>query len=665
MTQASESAATGPRTAGTVTRLFAARVGETPDAPALIAVSGTLSYAELDSRANRLAGRLLASRLPQGATVAVALAEEADTVVALLAVLKAGGAYALLASGAPGTAERQLAAAAPYALLTDARTRYTLGTGAVDHRVILLEDGREDGREAVPGQPADDPGADPADDPGADPGAEPGGTAAVLFTGADGSRAVPLGHERLLAAHAAWAEVAGTTPGDRHLITARLDVTAFAAGWTRALCGGGALVLPGPARERGGDLRRVLAEERVTVLHTDPGWAVHLFGPRRAPAPDSLRLVTVTGDRLYVDQQATLQRRLSPGVRLLNVYGVTETAGVGTWFELARLSRPVARSESVSLLGEPFPGCRVEVQDGEIHLGPPEGGDAVPTGDRGRLREDGLLEFRGRTRDVVVSDGHTVDAYRVESELRSHEGVGGAIVARMDEGVLLRTLAVYVEPSPDEGDRAPGRPAPGSIELRRHLEGRVPPEDMPKVVVRLRALPRNRAGQEDRAALPHPPAGHATGTKYGAAQPGPAQPTGCAAGCATLVVALLAMALTDFFWTGSTDLSGVPGPWAGFFFGLYVAECLAFGAGLAFLFTGLPRMLRAGRSRGLTRAAHLAVVYLLVSWWPQDNAYRLAAKTDWPQQALLVYTFNIPLMVAAAIVAVYVTRRPKDTYDAG
>ncbi|MFJ7154052.1 AMP-binding protein [Streptomyces sp. NPDC101118] len=648
MTQASESAATGPRTAGTVTRLFAARVRDTPDAPALIAVSGTLSYAELDGRANRLAHRLLASRLPQGVTVAVALSEEADTVVALLAVLKAGGAYALLAPGAPGTAQKQLAAAAPYALLTDSRTRHTLGADKGDRRVILLEDERE----AVAAQPADDPGA------------EPGGTAAVLFTGADGTRAVGVSHERLLAAHASWAEVAGTTPGDRHLVTARLDVTAFAAGWTRALCDGGALVLPGPARERGGDLRRVLAEERVTVLHTDPGWAVHLFGPRRAAAPDSLRLVTVTGDRLYVDQQATLQRRLSPGVRLLNVYGVTETAGVGTFFELARLSRPVARSESVSLLGEPFPGCRVEVQDGEIRLGPPEGGDAVPTGDRGRLREDGLLEFGGRTRDVVVSDGHTVDAYRVESELRSHEGVGGAIVARMDEGVLLRTLAVYVEPSPDEGDRAPGRPAPGSIELRRHLEGRVPKEDMPKVVVRLRALPRNRAGQEDRAALPHPPSGHATGTKYGAAQPGSPEPSGCATGCTTLIVALLAMALTDFLWTGSTDLSGVPGPWAGFFFGLYAAECLAFGAGMAFLFTGLPRMLRARRSPGLTRAAHLAVVYLLASWWPQDNAYRMAAKTDWPQQALLVYTFNIPLMVAAAIVAVYVTRRPKDTYDA-
>ncbi|MFJ6939581.1 AMP-binding protein [Streptomyces sp. NPDC101132] len=647
MTQASESAATGPRTAGTVTRLFAARVRETPDAPALIAVSGTLSYAELDGRANRLARRLLASGLPQGATVAVALAGEADTVVALLAVLKAGGAYALLAPDAPGTAEKQLAATAPDALLTDSRTRYRLGAAQGDHRVILLDDDEE----AVAAQPADEPGA------------EPGGTAAVLFTGADGTRAVPVGHERLLAAHQAWSEVAGTTPADRHLITARLDVTAFAAGWTRALCGGGALVLPGPARERADELRRVLAEERVTVLHTDPGWAVHLFR-RRTPAPDSLRLVTVTGDRLYVDQQATLQRRLSPGVRLLNVYGVTETAGVGTWFELARLSRPVARSASLSLLGEPFPGCRVEVQDGEIRLGPPEGGDAVPTGDRGRLREDGLLEFGGRTRDLVVSDGHTVDAYRVESELRSHEGVGGAIVARMNEGVLLRTLAVYVEPSPDDGDRGPDRPAPGSVELRRHLEGRVPKEDMPKVVVRLRALPRNRAGQEDRAALPRPPSGHATGTKYGAAQPGSAEPSGCGAGCATLVVALFAMVLTDFLWTGSTDLSGVPGPWAGFFFGLYAAECLAFGAGMAFLFTGLPRMLRAGRSPGLTRAAHLAVVYLLASWWPQDNAYRLAAKTDWPQQALLVYTFNIPLMVAAAIVAVYVTRRPKDTYDA-
>ncbi|HZX37397.1 MAG TPA: hypothetical protein VFF37_03500, partial [Streptomyces sp.] len=60
-----------------------------------------------------------------------------------------------------------------------------------------------------------------------------------------------------------------------------------------------------------------------------------------------------------------------------------------------------------------------------------------------------------------------------------------------------------------------------------------------------------------------------------------------------------------------------------------------------------------GRPRGLTTAAHLAIVWLLASWWPQDNLYRLAAKQDWPRQAALVYTFNVPLMIAAGVVAAW------------
>ncbi|MFH7599663.1 hypothetical protein WDV06_31875 [Streptomyces racemochromogenes] len=52
------------------------------------------------------------------------------------------------------------------------------------------------------------------------------------------------------------------------------------------------------------------------------------------------------------------------------------------------------------------------------------------------------------------------------------------------------------------------------------------------------------------------------------------------------------------------------------------------------------------------------MAYLLMAWWPQDNLYRLAGKHDWPRQAALVYAFNVPLMIAGAVVALYLTRRP-------
>lgn len=70
-----------------------------------------------------------------------------------------------------------------------------------------------------------------------------------------------------------------------------------------------------------------------------------------------------------------------------------------------------------------------------------------------------------------------------------------------------------------------------------------------------------------------------------------------------------------------------------------------------------------GQSDGLIAAAHLAVAYLLIAWWPQDNFYRLAAKQDWPRQAALVYTFNIPLMIAAFVVVRFLSWTPGPSAD--
>ncbi|KIF06091.1 hypothetical protein PL81_09485, partial [Streptomyces sp. RSD-27] len=125
----------------------------------------------------------------------------------------------------------------------------------------------------------------------------------------------------------------------------------------------------------------------------------------------------------------------------------------------------------------------------------------------------------------------------------------------------------------------------------------------------------------------------------------------------------LALLVTDLIWPGSTDLTGVPGPWSFLFSVLYFFECAAFAAGLLFLCAGRKRMRHPGPGRRWTAAAHLAVAYLLMAWWPQDNLYRLAAKHDWPRQAALVYAFNVPLMVAGLVVALYLTRRPASPFD--
>ncbi|MFE3788160.1 AMP-binding protein [Streptomyces goshikiensis] len=682
MTQGSESTRSGSRTTDSVLDRFERLARDAPEAHALIAGPDSLTYGRLDARANRLAHHLLAAGLPPGGLVALGAARHTELLVALLGILKAGGHCAVL-DGASGAGRRQLALLEPFAVLTDATHHPRLDDGR-GLRFLLL----------------DEEAAAIAAHPAGRPAREPGPLALRTLTGGPEPRPVAVTHDTLLAAYEGWAEVARLTPADRHLITAGPDTTALATGWTRALCSGGALVLPERGPWTPDAIRRGVESERVTVVHTDPGGATRLLAPdagagaaRELGGPDeaprhlrhlrSLRLVTVTGDRLFLDEQAALQARLRPGGRVLSVYGLAETACAGTWFDLAQLPAPQDDPERSALIGTPFPGFRVDLPDGEIRLTPPGAETAIPTGDLGVLRPDGLLEFAGRRRDRLTLDtGESFDPHPVEAMIRTHRGIGGVILRTVRVPGAARTsrLIGYVTPPPGEPFRDPAphpaAPPPGIEGLREDLGRSVPAPWFPRELIRMRTLPRNRAGQEDRDAVPLPPRPTALpdaargGAKSAGGNPGP--PPGpllvgvTRAGCGaalTVVAGFLFLVLSKVFWPGATDLSAVPDPWASLFFVLYLCEGAAFAAGLAFLVWGRAPMLRQGHGRGITTAAHLAGVYLLVAWWPQDNLYRLADKRDWPVQAALVSAFNIPLMIAGLIVATYLTRKPPSPFD--
>jgi hypothetical protein len=377
------------------------------------------------------------------------------------------------------------------------------------------------------------------------------------------------------------------------------------------------------------------------VLDTDPATVDAVLD---GYPTDSLRLVAVGGERLTVAEQDRLRRRLPSDARLLNVYGTAEVAGCGTWFEADQLAGPEPAPERISLLGRPFPGCAVAVADAEIRLTPPDGGDAVPTGDLGRLRDDGLLEFRGRRANRTVVRGRTVDPYEAEAVLAAQPEIRDAVIVS-SEGELV----AHVVPQGEEPVHLAA--------VRDHLHGVVPESDVPQRVVNLAVLPRDRAGRVARRLLPLLPSAAApsAGGKWGG-QMTRADWSLVWRGFLTFMSLPAAIVIAGIFWPGSTDLTGVPQPWATLFVGLYVIEVAAFAMGVGFLLFGRQRMLRQGRSPALTTVAHLAIVWLLVSWWPQDNAYRLAAKNDWPQQAALVYTFNVTLMIAAVIVMIFATR---------
>ncbi|MFE4370316.1 AMP-binding protein [Streptomyces sp. NPDC056835] len=618
-------------TGGSIHQLFEERARRAPDHIAAITDSDRINYERLNDDAGQLAAYLTTNAgLPDsGSTVAICTRRPAEVLVSILAVLKAGHAYAVLNPSTPAQElHRLLGLARAGAVITNesllprvddghGRTAICLDTDAtaIAHAGPALRDSA---------------------------GGTPGGPAAVLFTaGTTGSRtAVPTGHDRLLAAYAAWSEVYGLSPEDRLLVTAPPATTEFTGGWIRALCSGATLVLP----ERPITAERITAEQ-VTVAEMSPATAALLLDEELP----SLRLLAVGGAPLRLDEQLRLQGLLpATGARVLSVYGTTEVAGCGTWFEPEQLPGPVANPERAAYLGLPFPGCAAELRKGQVWLSPPEGGDAVPTGDAGRRQGEGPIEFRGRTADRVTIDGRTVDTYRIETALADHPHIQDVVIAG-DRGRTGSRLIAFVVPS----SGAPFGAAPEASSLRARLSGLVPAGDVPEAVVRIRELPTNAAGKVNREQLPLPPI---PGAVRASGKSGTGEDTteGAIAAAVGVSAGFLAAVFTGVIFPGATDVSGVPAPWNALFVLLYLAEWLAFAVGMGFLAVGRGVMLRRSESRGLTAAAHLAIVYLLVAWWPQDNLYRLTAKTDWPRQAALVWAFNVPLMIAALIVMIWV-----------
>lgn len=652
-----------------VHQLYEDHARRTPDAVAVVSGSQQLTYRQLDERANRLARHLRDAGLPRGGPVAVCLGRDAEVLTAMLGVLKAGGAYVPVEPSAPPSVLRQvLADPGLFAAVTWEALRVMVSDTVRSGRPVICLDTQAEAIAARSGEPLD-------------AGVGVSDLACVLYTaGTVGRmpRGVLIEHRTLVSAYEGWRVVYRLSPVDRHLQTTASEFAGFTADWVRALCSGGTLVLAGRDEDldRADDaapLHRLLVDREVTVVACDVPTVRGLHRHLRSQGADlaDVRLIAVSGDSWYLDEQQDLRRTLGPHVRILNVYGVTEAAGSGAYFELPDRPAVTEHPERVSPIGTAFPGATVAVLGrggapaawgarGELGIkGAVVGrgylnGPAftsrryLRTGDLGRVRDGGGLEHLGRV--ASHADAEVV--------LRGHPSVGECLVTGVENAEGHKTLTAYVTPV-DGGEVNPS-------ELKLFLATRLPSTRTPRTVVRVTSLPRTRAGKLDRSDVPLPAQRDATrrasGGKGGLSADG-GEGGGIWSGIAgiTALFSFLSWVLTDALWPYSTDLSLVPQPWAALFTGLYVCESLAFGLGMGFLFCARPLVARHGRSPALTSAAHLAVAWLLIAWWPQDNYYRLAAKTDWARQAALVFVFNVTLMIAGAVLVAFVAAKPRKT----
>ncbi|MGC4890935.1 non-ribosomal peptide synthetase [Micromonospora sp. DT227] len=534
--------------AATVTDEVQRQAAATPDAPALVCDGVTLSYAELNTAANRLARLLVARGAGPETRVALALPRSCELVVAMLAVLKSGAAYVPVDTAYPaGRIAYLLADAAPALVVATADTAASVPGDA------LVLDG-EIG--------ADQPGDDLTD---ADRVAalRPDHPAYVLYT--SGSTGRPKGvvvEHRAVTAYLAWARA--TYPGlaGTALLHSPVSFDLTVTGLLGTLTAGGTVrlaAIDSPAARAGG---------RPSFLKVTPSHLPLLDG-ELSPTVD----LVIGGEALSGEQLAGW-RSAHPDVAVVNEYGPTEATvgcvaariapgepvppgpvpiGTPTWNTGALLLDAAGQPVPPGVVGELYvtgaqlargyhdrPGLTAE-RFLPCPYGPP-GARMYATGDLARWRPDGTLDYLGRRDDQVKVRGMRIELGEVEAALLAHPDVRAAAAAVRTDGGEPTLVGYLVGPAHEDSVRA---------ELAREL----PAHLVPAALVRLDTLPLTPNGKLDRAALPAPAATEPAEDSYVAPR------TEAEALVAEVYADILQVekvgALDDFFALGGNSLRGM------------------------------------------------------------------------------------------------------------
>ncbi|MDX2702060.1 amino acid adenylation domain-containing protein [Streptomyces sp. PA03-6a] len=478
---------------------------ERPDAIAATGPDGTLTYGELDARANRLAHRLIALGVGPDRPVGILLDPGCDFATAVLGILKAGGAYLPMDTAYP--------AARIGGMLRTSGARLVVTAGEPADRVRGIADVVE------PGSAHDVwPDARPAVEIG------PDHLAHVVFTsGSTGApKGVAVSHGNL--AHcvtgltARMPHVAGGSFAIVSTVAADLGLACLYGAWLT----GGTLHLPD--RETATDPRAFaayLTRHRVDVVKLVPSHLAMLarHGDLADVLPAKLLILGGEGCPWSLVEDV---RRLRPDLAVHTHYGPTEATMMSLVCDVDEV--PEEARTGLVPLGRPLPHVTGLVVDrsgrprpagvpGELLLGGPgvsrgyvgrpdltaerfvdgpDGGRLYRTGDLVRLRDGGVVEFLGRTDDQVKVRGHRVEPGEVTAALRALPEVADAVVLPEGEGDQRR-LACWVVPAPGH--------TPGADAIRSRLRESLPDHMVPDAIVVVTRIPLTPNGKPDRAAL--------------------------------------------------------------------------------------------------------------------------------------------------------------------
>ncbi|MES2936867.1 MAG: non-ribosomal peptide synthase/polyketide synthase [Pseudomonadota bacterium] len=472
----------------TVVQLVERQVERTPDVVAVAFEDASLTYAQLNARANQLAHWLRAQGVGPDVLVGVQMARGLDVMVALLGILKAGGAYLPLDPNYP--AERI------QVIVDEARPLLVLK--ALDA--------------ALAGQPAHNP----------ESRVLPDNLSHVIYT--SGSTGRPKGvsvRHGAVSAFLAWVHDVFDTEWLQHVLAStslNFDISVFEL-FAPLTCGGTVWMVPNVLALVQGSRA---ASAPLTLINTVPSAAAQL--ERSGAIPASVKVLNVAGEPLPAQlvRQVYATTRVE---RIYNLYGPSEDTTYSTWALMPRglegpvpIGRPIANSQAY-LLDEALNPVPAGVA-GELYMAGdglargylhrpdltaerflpdpfgPQGSRMYRTGDLARWRRDGTLDYIGRIDHQVKIRGFRIELGEIEAVLAAQPGVAEALVLAREDVPGDKRLVAYVATKPEH--------TLSVADLRSALAARLPGYMVPAHIVLLEAMPTLPNGKVNRAALPAP-----------------------------------------------------------------------------------------------------------------------------------------------------------------
>ncbi|MEM9387918.1 MAG: amino acid adenylation domain-containing protein [Pseudomonadota bacterium] len=534
-----------------VAAVFRAAAAKFPRKAAVRTTSDTISYAELDKRSDHLAGVL--SQKDQR-IVGIVSAAGIDMIIAMLACLKANKIYVPIDATYPPERQRRIADNAKVGIVLFEQEATALTFMDSPEPIVSINTNE----------------LDPMETPFTGPITER--NAYILYT--SGTTGVPKGvlqsQENLLYFHRRYVEALSLTPDDEVLALSSFGCDASVMDIFAALLTGATLSVLDLKQHNLQQQLEFVAAHAVTIYHSTPSVFKYLFSndavERIPELAGNLRAVVMGGELVDSAVLSLAKRRLSENCVFINGYGPSEsTLAMQCISKVAELD-----PQGAANIGRPVPGTEVSLRDdtgtevgvgdvGEIVIQSPyvalgywgdeeqtslrfseqsDGARSYRTGDYGRRRPDGSIDFVGRTDRQVKIRGHRVELLEVEAHLSEHAAVRSvAVVPRKSAGhtqlvayyvwdyanVVVDAECLSLLPDDDAGPAGTAAPVKAALEasvgalLAAFLSERVPSYMVPTALVRVEKMPLNHHGKLDVDALPSPIGKVSTGTGQGPA----------------------------------------------------------------------------------------------------------------------------------------------------